>query len=163
MIRKLHSNDTIKTITLMNEYIEANKDSPSISMLDRKESVWVSYLVNAIHEQLSNNPHYIVVGDFDNNNNLNGFILAASFQSYYNNSTIMDIKDCVVKPGDKNGAYIVVRLFNEVMNHIKQYGGKHWRADSIRVNEDSLKYGKFLQKKYGGVIHFSINGIIKET
>ena len=107
MIRKLHSNDTIKAITLMNEYIEANKDSPSISMLDRKESVWVSYFVNAIHEQLSNNPHYIVVGDFDNNNDLNGFILATSFQSYYNNSTIMDIKDFLAKPSDRIYCFLI--------------------------------------------------------
>ena len=159
MIKKIQRNNVLEALNLFNNYVESNKDSPSVSMYDRNEAAWISYFVNAVNEQEKGSPHYLVIGDYKDG--LQGFILATSFQNYYNNQYVMDVKECAVNPDYKQPLWVVTRLFNEVMSHIKKHGGKYWRADSIRLHEDSLKYGKLLEKKYGGVMHFSVNGIIK--
>ena len=159
MIKKIQKNNVLEALNLFNDYVEVNKDSPSISMYDRNEAAWINYFVTAVNEQEKSNPHYLVIGDYDNG--LQGFILATSFQNYYNNQYVMDVKECAVSSSCAKPIWTVTKLFNEVMSHVKKHGGKYWRADSIRLHEESLKYGKLLEKKYKGVIHFSVNGIIK--
>ena len=50
-----------------------------------------------------------------------------------------------------------------MLEHIKKHGGKHWRADSVRSEEEALKYGRFLQKRYNAELHVSVRGVIQEN
>ena len=74
----------------------------------------------------------------------------------------MDVKDCIVDH-DYNNVYVVYRLFDYMMEHIKEHGGKLWRADSIRNEKEAIGYGRFLQKRYNAEVHVSIRGIIQEN
>ena len=74
----------------------------------------------------------------------------------------MDVKDCIVNLENKNNAFIVYRLFDAMIEHTKKHGGKHWRADSVRGESDSLRYGKLLAKRYDAKLNTSIRGVIGE-
>ena len=64
MIKKIQRNNVLEALNLFNNYVESNKDSPSVSMYDRNEAAWISYFVNAVNEQEKGSPHYLVIGDY---------------------------------------------------------------------------------------------------
>ena len=74
----------------------------------------------------------------------------------------MDVKDCIVNLENKNNAFIVYRLFDSMIEHTKKHGGKHWRADSVRGESDSFKYGELLKRRYTAEVSASIIGVIGE-
>jgi len=154
MIKLIEDNNVFEVLKLMNKSTEQN-----YYPFERNESRWITFLLNVIKEQNSNNPHYLAVGDYIDNK-LKGFLLANSFVSHYNNSVIMDVKDCIIDSDNQN-TYTVIRLYNYLMDHIRKHGGKRWRADSIRATED-YKYAKFLQLKYKADLFYSAHGTIGE-
>jgi len=73
----------------------------------------------------------------------------------------MDVKDCIVDH-DYNNAFVVYRLFDAMIEHVKVNGGRHWRADSIRGEQEALDYGRFLQHRYNAALHVSVRGVLQE-
>jgi len=91
---------------------------------------------------------------------INGFMLASAFQNYYTQEWVMDVKDCIVDHDYHNGR-AVVRLFDHMINHVREHGGKHWRADSIRASDKAEEYALFLQRKYGAIPFSGVHGKIE--
>ena len=113
------------------------------------------------NEKQKTNPHYLAIGDFTEHN-IQGFLTAQSYNNYYNNKYVMDVKDCIVNLKNNNNAYIVYKLFDKMIKHTKLNGGMLWRADSVREGSQSLKYGKLLKHRYNAEMYTSVRGIIGE-
>lgn len=156
MIRKLEDNDVFEAIQLMDK---STKDN-SYFGYHRNEAVWIKYFVGLVEKQ-KETPHVIVLGDYIDGQ-LRGFLSAETFNNYYNNEWVMDVKDCIVDH-DYNNAFTIYRLFDAMIAHTKEYGGKHWRADSIRSEQEAMDYGRFLQHRYNAAIHVSVRGVIQEN
>ena len=152
MIRGLTHNNTVECIELMNRY-------SFHAHYERDEAMWIQHLINHIVEANKSNPHYLAIGDWDNDGYLKGFLLGGSFKNYYNQSYVFDVKDCILEE-TKFAPRSALRLFNYMIEHVKKHGGKHWRADSIRDGDAGLQYCEFLNKKYGAKIHHGVRGII---
>lgn len=155
MIRKLEDNDVFEALQLMNKSTQDIKYP-----YERNEAVWIQYFLTLIQKQNEGSPHVLVIGDYIDNK-LRGFLSAATFINYYNNEYIMDVKDCIVDHSQQNG-FVVCRLFDAMIEHVKEYGGKSWRADSIHQTQDAMRYGEFLAKRYNGDIHVSVRGVVQE-
>lgn len=158
MIRKIEDNNVFEAIELMNK---STKDYKYFGY-NRNESIWIQYFLSLVEKQKAKNPHALVIGDYVDDK-LRGFLSAETFSNYYNNEWIMDVKDCRVDHDHKNNAYVVYRLFNAMIAHVKEHGGKHWRADSIHSEQEAMNYGRFLQRRYNAAIHTSVRGVIQEN
>ena len=158
MIRTIEDNNVFEAIKLMNKSTEDN----NYYGYERNEAVWIEYFLSLVKKQKEGSPHSLVIGDYDETDNLRGFLSASTFNNYYNNQWVMDVKDCIVDH-NYNNAFVVYRLFDYMMSHIKKHGGKHWRADSVRGEEEALQYGRFLQKRYNAELHVSVRGVIQEN
>lgn len=152
MIRGLTHNDTVECINLMNKY-------SFHAHYERDEAIWIKHFINHVIEYNKGNPHFLAIGDFDSDEYLNGFLIAGSFRNYYNESYVMDVKDCILEE-EKFPARSAMRLFDAMIEHVKKHGGKHWRADSIRDGHFGQKYCEFLCKKYDAKLHHGVRGII---
>jgi hypothetical protein len=164
MIRTIGHNDVVDVILLMKKSLESISAHKCMADYDRDEATWIQFLINAIKEQAAGNPNFLVIGDFEldyKKSNLKGFLLAASFKTHYNERTIMDVKDCIIDP-DIKPTYTVVRLFNDMIEHVKKHGGTRWRADSIRDETQNKNYNKLLSLKYNADINYSAHGKIGE-
>tara|TARA_B100000287_G_scaffold433119_1_gene494052 strand:- start:1944 stop:2429 length:486 start_codon:yes stop_codon:yes gene_type:complete len=161
MIRPIGHNDVVEAISLMSK---SEKENNYLN-IKRKDSKWIAFFLNHVHEQSINNPNFLAIGHYEDNKegNLNGFLLASSFSNHYNDDVIMDVKDCIVdSPDNQRATYITIMLFNELMDHIRKHGGSKWRADSIR-DDKSQGYAKLLRIKYNADICHSAHGKINET
>ena len=158
MIKKIEDNDVYEAIQLMDK---STKDNDYYGY-KRNESVWIQYFLSLVEKQKEGSPHVLVIGDYDNKNKLRGFLSAATFSNYYDKEWVMDVKDCIVDH-DHNNAFVVYRLFDAMIAHVKQHGGKHWRADSVRGEQEALDYGRFLQHRYNAALHVSVRGVIQEN
>ena len=157
MIRLIEDNDTLDAILLMKKYTMNNGD---FFGFEYNEAAWMRYFLDIV-EQQKTNPHYLAIGDFTKDNMV-GFLTATSYANHYNNKYIMDVKDCIVDLENKNNAFIIYRLFDSMIEHTKKHGGKHWRADSVRGEGDSFKYGELLKRRYNAEVSASIRGGIGE-
>tara|TARA_R100000231_G_C5200046_1_gene127107 strand:- start:36 stop:518 length:483 start_codon:yes stop_codon:yes gene_type:complete len=157
MIKKIGDNDVFEAIQLMNKSTEEN----TYGGYDRNEAAWISFFLEVVAKQKEGNPHYLAIGEYKDNK-LIGFLLASTYNSYYNNICTMDVKDCIVNK-DLATAFTVTKLFDTMLDHVKSHGGLRWRADSIRAREHSEQYVKLLKVKYGAEIYYSAHGIIKEN
>jgi len=126
---------------------------------DRNERMWIEHLCSIVDKQY-NSPHYLAIGNYTKDNVLKGFMLASTFKSYYNGEYIMDVKDCIVDH-DYNTAFTTIRLFNYMIQHVKDHDGSRWRADSIRSNKNAEEYITFLQKKYNATPLYGVHGKIQ--
>ena len=158
MIKYIEDNNVFEAIQLMDKSVSRRE----YFGYKRNEAVWIEYFLSLVRKQKEGSPHAFVVGDYDNNNKVRGFLAAASFKTYYTNEFVMDVKDCIVDPDNFN-AFVVCRLFDAMIAHTKQHGGKHWRADSIHSEEEAMAYGEFLKKRYNAAIHVSVRGVIQEN
>jgi len=159
MIKLIGHNDVFEAIKLMNKSTMDNE----YKGFDRNETVWISFLLDLVKKQAEGSPHALVIGDYDKTTNaLKGFLSASTFYSYYNTDCIMDVHDCIVNH-DYNNAYVVYRLFDYMIEHIKKNKGRYWRADSVRGEQEALDYGRFLQKRYKAQLHVSVRGDIQEN
>lgn len=158
MIRKLEQNDVLEAANLMDK---TNMDD-YFHGYDRNEAVWIKFFIELVQGQLQGDPNYLAVGSFDSDGKMVGFLTAKTFNNYYTNEPIMDVKDCIIDPANegRNG-FIVARLFDYMIEHTKSHGGSQWRADSIHSFAKAEKYAKFLQKRYDAAIHTSVRGVIK--
>ena len=156
MIRLIEDNNVFEAIQFMKNY---TVDNGEFYGFEYNEAVWIKYFLEIV-EQQKHSPHYLAIGYY--NNGLKGFLTAQSYNNYYNNKYVMDVKDCIVNLKNNNNAYIVYKLFDSMIKHTKKHGGKHWRADSVRGESDSLRYGKLLAKRYNAKLSTSIRGIIGE-
>lgn len=159
MIKLIEDNNVFEAISLMNKSTIDNQ----YKGYDRNEAAWISFFVDLVKKQKEGNPHVLVIGDYDKTTNaLKGFLSASTYNNYYNNQWVMDVKDCIVNH-DYNNAYVVYRLFDYMIKHIKDHGGKSWRADSVRDEKAAIDYGRFLQKRYNAEVHVSVRGNLQEN
>ena len=157
MIRKIGMNDVLECVKLMDK---STKDNEYFGY-DRNETVWMQYFLSLVEKQAKGEDiHNLVIGDYVDGE-LRGFLTASTFANYYNKEWVMDVKDCIVDH-DHNNAFTVYRLFDSMINHVKENGGRHWRADSIRSEQEAMDYGRFLQKRYNAAIHVSVRGVIDD-
>jgi len=154
MIKKIEDNNVFEAIKLMDK---STKDNNYYGY-ERNESVWIQYFLSLVEKQKEGSPHALVIGDYQDGA-LRGFLSAATFSNYYNKEWVMDVKDCIVDH-DHNNAFVVYRLFDAMIAHIKEHGGKHWRADSVRGEQEALDYGRFLQHRYNAELHVSVRGVL---
>tara|TARA_R110000787_G_scaffold154751_1_gene268470 strand:+ start:1734 stop:2210 length:477 start_codon:yes stop_codon:yes gene_type:complete len=158
MIKKIEDNNVFEAIQLMDKYI---KDGKSFGY-DRNESIWIQYFLSLVEKQKEGSPHVLVIGDYTDDGKLRGFLSASTFSNYYNKEWVMDVKDCVVDL-NYNNAFVVYRLFDAMIEHVRNHGGKHWRADSARSEQEAMEYGRFLQHRYNAELHISTRGVIQEN
>ena len=158
MIRAIGLNDVWEAVLLMKQSTEEH-NYPTLPN-EYKESVWLGWLCNLIERQHKKDPNVLVLGYFDDG--LKGYLAAEAFKCFYNNQAVMDVKDCIVKKNYKYNGKVVHELFTHMIDHTKEHGGKHWRADSIQGYDDALRYGKFLEKRFNGNLYVSVRGKIGE-
>jgi len=157
MLRLLNNNDVVKVINLMDK----TGNSDYYHGYHRDEAIWTAYFINILSQQVQGDANYLALGYFNKEKILKGFMLASTFNNYYTNEPIMDVKDCIVDPDNPFNAKIVISLFDYMIYHTKKHGGKQWRADSIHTYDQSKKYVEFLHKKYNCAIQFSARGVIE--
>lgn len=158
MIKLIEDNHIIQVTLLMDKATKDNYityDEP----YGRNERCWIQHLTSHVEKQKTD-PRYLVIGDFTKDDELRGFIICSAFQNYYTQEWVMDVKDCIVDH-DYNNAFTVTRLFNHMIDHVKQHGGTHWRADSIRAGDKAVEYTEFLAKKYNAKPFHGVHGRIE--
>ena len=158
MIKKLEEDSVFEAIKLMD--IATRQNFTHNLVIKRNEAKWIKFLIGVVQEQAMDNPNFLAIGEYQDNE-LRGFILANAFINHYNDEPVIDIKDCIVD-FEKSTPYTVIRLYNSVMDHMRKNGFKRWRADSIRNQEDTLKYAKLLQHKYNADLFYAAHGNIGE-
>ena len=157
MIKLIGDNDVFEAIKLMDK---STKGKEHLGY-ERNESIWIQYFTSLVEKQNEGSPHVLVIGDYTDNGTLRGFLSASTFSNYYNKEWVMDVKDCIVDH-DHNNAFVVYRLFDAMIEHVRANGGRHWRADSIRGEQEALDYGRFLQHRYNAALHVSVRGVLQE-
>ena len=157
MIKLIEDNMVLEAINLMNVSVKMEK----YIGWERNESAWISYFLGLVDRQNKKDPHALVIGDYKEGK-LRGFLSACSFINYYNNSYVMDVRDCIVDH-NYNNAFVIYRLFDYMVEHTKKHGGKTWRADSVRPGKEGTDYAKFLNKRYNTDTHVSVRGLITEN
>lgn len=156
MIVSITDNMVKECIDLMQISYTQNEYQP----YEKNERCWIEHLLNHVKEHNSGNPKYLAIADYDETKGfIKGFILASAFVNYYTQEYVMDVKDCIVDHEYQN-ARTVIKLFDAMIAHVKEHGGKHWRADSIRANDKAIQYTEFLQKKYNAVPFAGVHGTI---
>lgn len=155
-MRQLEDNDVVDCVNLMIESFNRN-NGYGPGYRNKNEARWVKFLLHNI-EEAKTSPHYFNRGAW-REGELVGFFLASTFESYYTRQWVMDVKDCIVKD-DRNTAFIVNGFYNAMFDHMREHGGKHWRADSVRSYENCEKYAQFLHKRYNATISLSMRGEI---
>jgi len=150
MIKLIEDNSVLEAIQLMDKSTKHN----NYIGYDRNEAIWITYFLSLVEKQKKGSPHALVIGDYTDKGVLRGFLSAATFSNYYNNEWVMDVKDCIVDH-DYNNAFVVYRLFDAMIDHVRKHGGKHWRADSIRGEQEALDYGRF-----NAALHVSVKGVV---
>jgi len=158
VIKEIEDNDVFEAIQLMKKYVNQNKSFYGFSY---NEAVWIKFFLEIVQKQNESNPHFIAIGSYKDDK-LNGFLTAASYVNYYDNKYVMDVKDCIVDLDNSNNAYVIYKLFDDMIGRVEEHGGKYWRADSIREFDDALSYGKLLNKRYKAKINISVRGEIGE-
>jgi hypothetical protein len=158
MIKLIEDNDVLEAIKLMDK----STKNKTFFGYDSNQAIWISFFLGLVNRQKENDPHALVIGDYDENKKLRGFLSASTFSNSYNNQWVMDVNDCIVDH-DYVNAFTIYRLFDYMIKHLKKHGGKHWRADSIRSGEEGIKYAKFLEKRYNTETHVSVRGVIQEN
>jgi hypothetical protein len=156
MIVYINDNMMMECLRLMDKSTEDNDYQP----YEKNERCWIEHFSTHVREQKNGNPKYLAIADVNvEKDYINGFMLASAFQNYYTQEWVMDVKDCIVDHDFKNGR-TVIRLFDHMINHVKEHGGKHWRADSIRDPENAQGYAEFLQRKYGAIPFSGVHGTV---
>jgi hypothetical protein len=153
MIKTIEDNNMYECIQLMHKSLQELDHQ----LYGRNERYWIEHLSTHVGEQANNNPLFIAIGDYASNGSLRGFMLASAFRNFYNKEWVMDVKDCIVDQ-DYNNAFTVTRLFNYMIDHVKQHGGTYWRADSIRAGNQAIEYIEFLAKKYNAIPFHGVHG-----
>ena len=157
MIKLIEDNTVLDCINLMHT---STKDKTFFGY-EGNQAIWITFFLGLVKRQKEKDPHALVIGDYKDNQ-LRGFLSACTFVNYYNNTYTMDVKDCIVDH-NYNNAFTIYRLFDYMIDHLKKYGGKNWRADSVRSGQEGLDYAAFLQKRYNTDTHVSVRGVIQEN
>ena len=154
MIKPIEDNSVFEVIKLMNENVAKH----NAVGYKRNEAAWIAFFLDVVKKQKDGDPNYFAVGEYKDNK-LIGFLLATTFNSYYNGVTTMDVKDCIMHES-LSTPFTVTKLFDAMIAHTKTHGGTRWRADSIRSEHNSHQYAKLLNVKYGAELYFSVHGEI---
>ena len=153
MIRQLEDNDAVVAINLMSKSYDDN----AYIGYDKNERTWIEHFLKHVKEAKTD-PRFIAIADWKDGK-MQGFMLCSAFKNYYTQQWVMDVKDCIVDH-DNSNLYTVKRMFDHMMDHIQEHGGKHWRADSIRAFQDCERYAEFLKRFYNAEASLSMRGQI---
>ena len=154
MIVYINDNMMMECLRLMEKSCEDNDYAP----YEENQRCWIDHFSYHVREQKQGNAKFLAIADVDVDRDLiKGFMIASAFSNYYTQEMVMDVKDCIVDHDYQNGR-IVKRLFDHMLDHVKQHGGKYWRADSIRAGDKAEEYCKFLQKLYGAIPFSGVHG-----
>jgi len=104
MIKKLEDNDVFEAMMLMNKTITEKKHDA----YKKNEYIWIQSFMSLIEEQRKENPCVLVIGDYDSNNKLRGFLSASAFVNSYDGKYVMDVRDCIVNHDYKNNALLFI-------------------------------------------------------
>lgn len=155
MIKLIEDNDIIDCVQLMHFELKKLKNQ----LYERNERCWLQHIAHHVEQQIKGNALFLAIGDYANDNSLRGFMLASAFKNHYNHNWVMDVKECITD-SNYNNAFTVARLFNYMINHVKEQGGSYWRADTIRAGTEADNYVKFLIKKYNAIPFQGVHGKI---
>jgi len=156
MIKLIGDNDIYSCIELMNTSLQELDHQ----LYERNERCWLQHIAHHVEEQNKGNALFLAIGDYASDNSIRGFMLASAFRNFYNHGWIMDVKDCITD-SNYNNAFTVARLFNYMIEHVKEQGGTYWRADTIRAGTEANNYIQFLIKKYNAIPFHGVHGKIK--
>ena len=152
MLKRIEDNMMVDCINLMNKSYEDN----DYIGYNKNERTWIEHLIKHV-TMARDDAKYIAIADVDTDGTMKGFMLCSAFKNYYTQQWVMDVKDCIVDH-DNSNLYTVKRMFDYMMGHIKEHGGKHWRADSIRAFQDCERYADFLKRFYNAEASLSMRG-----
>ena len=156
MIKLIGDNDIYSCIELMNTSLQELDHQ----LYERNERCWLQHIAHHVEEQNKGNALFLAIGDYASDNSIRGFMLASAFRNFYNHGWIMDVKDCITD-SNYNNAFTVARLFNYMIEHVKEQGGTYWRADTIRAGTEANNYIQFLIKKYNAIPFYGVHGKVK--
>ena len=157
MIRQLEDNDAVQCINLMNQSWDRNAGY-GLGYTNKNEVSWIEHLLQHIR-QAKSDPNYFT-SCVEEDGKIKGFLLASTFRNFYTEEWTMDVKDCIVDEEGRNSAFMVIKMYDEMMDHIQTNGGIYWRADTVRSWEHCQKYARLLEKKYGATTSLSMRGRI---
>ena len=168
MIKYLGINDIVEAVNLMVTSIDFDHDNivgytgDLQKSGDRNEAVWIGNLINMVNNQTGGDPNYLAIKSVDEDGKMLGYMLASVYIENYANKPVMDVKDMIVdySAGKKANAFAVTECFDFMIAHLKEHGGKDWRADSIHSEEFALQYVTFLSKKYNAQIKYGVRGVL---
>lgn len=157
-LKKIGKEEAIDCMQLM----KASTKGDDYHGYEYDEINWCSYFMGIVKKQYEGDVNHIAHCVY-RDGHLLGFMTGSTFNNYYNNTPIMDVKDMIVDESQSQltKAKVTMKLFDNMIEYTKSKGGTQWRADSIRTEELAMNYAKFLQKKYGCAIHTSARGIIE--
>lgn len=157
MILKLNNNDILEASNLMSKTYDYDKYSYS-----KNEAYWMHGLINKVTLQSEGNKNYMAIKTL-NGNNISAFLLASTFNESYSGDVVFNIDDMIVdySLGKIKNAKDTKCLIEYLIEYCKANNVNHWRADTIHKSEESLKYIKFLNKKFDGEISYTFRGEIK--
>ena len=156
MIVYINDNMMMECLRLMEKSCEDN----DYQAYDINQRAWIEHFAKHVQEQNLGNANFLAIADVDVSKDIiKGFMLASTFKNFYTQEWVMDVKDCIVDH-DYHNARTVKRLFDFMINHVKNNGGSLWRADSIRAGDKAQEYSEFLQKLYGATPFHGVHGRI---
>ena len=152
---KLTKNDIVECTLLMDD--TWNSDDYTY---ERNEMKWVLEFINHVSQQEQGNNNYLAIKALDSNGMVSAFMTCSTFNESYNGSLVMNVDDMIVdyNLGSSKNAKDVKQLFDIMVDHCKEQGIKHWRADSIHESEEAKKYIEFLNKSYEGSMSWTFRG-----
>lgn len=153
MIKLIGDNNICECIRLMDTSLKKLEHQ----LYDRNERCWLQHIAHHVEEQNKGNALFLAIGDYASDNSLRGFMLASAFKNFYNHNWVMDVKECITD-NNYNNAFTVARMFNYMINHVKEQGGSYWRADTIRAGTEANNYIQFLIKKYNAIPFQGVHG-----
>lgn len=159
ILKKVGKTEAIQCMNLMRETCLVM----SFGGYEYDEINWCTFFMDVVKRQDQGDLNYMAYAVYKDSDLL-GFMTCNTFQNYYNETPIMDVKDMIVDEtaGRFTKAKVTAMLFDNMIKYVKSHGGKQWRADTVRTYEESEAYANFLKKRYDCSVSFSMRGTINE-
>jgi len=166
-IRNIMDNDICQLISLCERIFgpQAQGDNKDGLGFNYNEYTWIQNTLNLYQQSKDPTSGYLAIGCFDGNKLL-GFLTAGYFSNWYDGNYVADLKDICTDTTHDSYHEVFEKLFKNFIDHYVSFGVTHWRADSIRSNNDAgLKFGNYIKKIFSEeneiVLNTSIRGVFK--